>query len=167
MKPISAFADAVAFAQNKNHLTLFNPEGSGVVLKLHRMLGYNMQISAVTGVACRFNVGLCTGCSGGTLITLKDYDPNRGVVLAPTEARTGATVTGMDVLYGFCINTDEVPAAGGNQNGLTRVDVLTADQPDLDHGTLRPGMGLTLQQVTSTVVGSWAWQVLFSQEPLV
>ncbi len=167
-KTISVFTGPVAFAQNKYHLTVFNPVDSGIAIKLHRLIGYNLQLTAVTGVGVQFDMKWCDTVVGGTVITPKPYDRSDGIAVVSFTAVTGATsVANEDLLYSFAFNNDEIPLTNANANGNNRIDVFTSNQVDLQHGTLRPGQGITLKQITNSVVGTYGWQMLVSQVPLL
>lgn len=157
------FADAVAFAQNKHHITLFNPAANKKVLRLHRLIGYNQAIAAVTGIGLRMEVKRCDTIVGGTNLTVKAYDTRRLAQLEAITATTGSTVSNEDLMYAFGMNNDEIPLTAAGL-GVTRVDVFTSDQEDLEHGLLRPGQGITLKQITASAVGTYGWQLVFTQE---
>ena len=158
-----AFANDVAFAGNKHHITLYNPVGSGYNIQLERLLGYNLQLAAVTGVAVRMELLRCGIPTGGTVITPVGYDlALDGTSPAGLVITTNSTsVASESRLFAFGINNDEIPATNSNATGQFRVDVLTA-LPDTRTGTLRPGEGITLKQITASTVGLYGWQLVYS-----
>ena len=158
------FADAVAFAQNKHHITLFNPAANKKVLRLHRLIGYNQAITAVTGVGLRMEVKRCDTVVGGSNLAVKAYDTSRLAQLEAITATTGSTVSNEDLMYAFAMHNDEIPLTSAGL-GATRIDVFTSDQDDLEHGLLRPGQGITLKQITASTIGTYGWQLIFTQEP--
>ena len=158
------FADAVAFAQNKHLITLFNPAANTTVLRLHRLIGYNQTYNAVTGIGLRMEVKRCDTIVGGTALTVKAYDTSRLAQLEAITATTGSTVSNEDLMYAFAMHNDEIPLTSAGL-GATRIDVFTSDQDDLEHGLLRPGQGITLKQITASTVGTYGWQLIFTQEP--
>jgi len=90
-----AVADAVAFAANKHHLTIFNATGSGVTLRIHQIRPINLALTAISGV-------------------------------------------------------------GINNIWLNEIK----NQPFV----IRENEGVTVQQITSSTVGSFAWLIVFSVE---
>ncbi len=58
-----ATADAVALSANKHHLSLFNGAGSGVLIAVKKLFQINLSLTAVTGVALRFDIKRTTAQS--------------------------------------------------------------------------------------------------------
>ena len=65
-----------AFAANKCMLGLFNPAGSGQVIRVYRLFALNNQLVNVTGVLTNLEVRKLTACTGGTTLVPTRHDIN-------------------------------------------------------------------------------------------
>lgn len=161
-----ALADAVALAANKHHISLFNASGSGVVVSVKKLFQINLSLAAVTGVALRFDVKRTTAQSAGTAITPVSMDSNNPALPAQVTASTGGTITESSLLYPFTTQNDEITAANtAVANYLTQYGNLMLESPEMQELRLREGQGLTVKQITSNTVGSFAWLMAFTVEP--
>ncbi len=150
-------ADAVAFAANKHHLAIFNQSGSGKVIHIRKLFHINLSLSAVTGVALRFDVKKATAVSGGTTITPQSVDSDNPALASMTFA-TNATVTEGALLYPVTTQNDELSAANtAVANYLMQALNLQPEGSEVQELRLRPNEGLTVKQITSSTVGSFAW----------
>lgn len=157
-----AIADAVAFAANKHHIALFNGVGSGKMVSIRKVFHINLSLSAVTGVAVRFDVKRSTAQSAGTAITPVATDTDDTLPAGITVA-TGATVTEGALLYPVTTQNDELTAANtAIANYLMQATNLQPEGVEIKELRLRPGEGMTIKQITSTTVGSFAWLVVFT-----
>lgn len=157
-----AIADAVAFAANKHHIALFNGAGSGKMVAIRKLFHINLSLAAVTGVAVRFDVKRSTAQSAGTAITPVSCDTDDTLPAGITVA-TGATVTEGSLLYPVTTQNDELNAANtAIANYLMQATNLQPEGNEIKELRLRPGEGLTVKQITSTTVGSFAWLVVFT-----
>lgn len=159
----TACADAVAFAASKHHVTLFNASASGVVVHLHEIRPVNLSLTTVTGVGIRFDIRACSAASAGTTITPVAFDTNNPSLPAGVTVRTGGTVTTGALLAPFTSNNDEIPLTGLGGYNFPSPNIVPNVQR-MQPFTLREGQGITVQQVTSSTVGSWAWVLCFSVE---
>lgn len=160
-------ADAVAFAANKQHVSLFNQAGSNQVVAIRKMFHINLSLGAVTGVALRFDVKRTTAQSVGTAITAQSADSSNPA-LSNILIATGATVTEGAILYPIITQSDEVTAANtAVANYLMQYGNLAIEGQELQEYRLRPGEGLTVKQITSSTVGSFAWLLALTVEPTV
>ncbi len=159
----SAVVDASAFAGSKHHITIFNGVGSGSVVQIHELMPINLSIAAVTGVGVRFEVRRATASSAGTLITAESWDTGQAALNANIAVRTGATVTNGNLILPFGYNNDEILLTGNSVDfaGQNILPPINKTKPF----TLREGQGLTVQQITATTVGSFAWFCKFSVLP--
>jgi hypothetical protein len=159
----SAVADAVAFAANKHHITIHNATGSGVTVRVHKLLPINLSIAAVTGVGVRIEVRRTGGTpSAGTTITPEKFDTSNANLPAGVTVRTNATVTDGTLLFPFALNNDEIPLTG--LQGNNQIRNIFYDDIKTQPFVLRENEGLTVKQPTSTTVGSFAWLLVFSVE---
>lgn len=156
----TAVADAVAFAANKHHITIFNATGSGVTVRIHKILPMNLSLAAVTGVGIRFDVRKATAASAGTTITPDKFDTNNSNLPAGVTVRTNGTVTNGNLLFPLALSNDEIALTGLQSN--TQIRNIFYDDIKTQPYVLRENEGLTIQQITSSTVGSFAWVVVFS-----
>lgn len=157
-------ADAVALAANKWHLSVWN--GSSNVVKLRKLFLVNVQTTAVTGVAVRLSMFTVTAApTGGTLLTARPADSMNAALPGTLEIRTGATATGVSLLWPVIASCDE---AGATQafpsTHLLQFGNLMMEGNEVQEYTLRQNEGIGIRQVTSTVIGSWAWIAAFTIE---
>jgi hypothetical protein len=104
-------ATATAPANNKSMLSIYNPTGSGYVLKLREFYIRNAATTAVTGVVAAFQLHRFVSAgapTGGTALTVVAHDSDDATP-ASMDARTGGTVSGeiatpLDLMR---ISTDE------------------------------------------------------------
>lgn len=159
-----ALADAVAFAANKQHLSIFNNAGSNQIIAIKKLFHINLSLSAVTGVAVRFDVKKTTAQSVGTAITANSAD-STNPALSGVQIATGATVTEGAILYPITTQNDEIIAANtAIANYLMQFGNLALEGVEQQEYRLRPGEGMTIKQITSTTVGSFAWLMAFTVE---
>lgn len=157
-----ALADAVAFAANKHHIAVMNAAGSGKMVSIRKIYHINLSLLAVTGVAVRFDVKKATAVSAGTAITPQSCDSDDTLPAGITVA-TGATVTEGALLYPVTTQNDELTAANtAIANYLMQATNLQPEGIEIKEYRLRPGEGLTVKQITSSTVGSFAWLIVFT-----
>ena len=158
-----AFADAVAFAANKHHISILNAAGSGKVVKVRKIFPCDLQLAAATGVAVRFDFKRATAHSAGTLITPEKADSNNAALPAQITVRTGAGVTEGNILWPYTCTNDEVGATQAFASAqLMQALNSVPDGNEIQELTLREGEGLTVKQITSTAVGSFGWLMVFT-----
>lgn len=156
-----ATADAVALAANKHHFSVFNGTADKMVI-LRKLYQINNQLSAVTGVALRFSAFRSTAQSAGTAITPVAADLDDTLPVGITVA-TGATVTNSSLLFPYITQNDEMTAANtAVSNYLSQYSNLLLESNEMKELRLRPGQGFTIQQITSSTVGSFAWLAAFA-----
>lgn len=166
MPTFYACADAVALAANKHHISLFNASGSGVLVCVKKLFQLNLSLAAVTGVALRFDIKRTTAQSAGTAVTPVSMDSNNPALPAQVTCNTGGTITESSLLFPFITQSDEVTAANtAVANYLTQYGNLVLESAEMQEIRLREGQGLTVKQITSSTVGSFAWLMAFTVEP--
>lgn len=162
-----AVADAVAFANGKTHFSIVNEAGSGVLVALKKLFAINVQISAVTGAALRMEARKLTAHSGGTAITAQSCDSTNPALPAQVTIKTNGTPTGTTLLYPFIITTEEETATAAlSKNLLQSVSNLQPEGNEIQEYRLREGEGFSIYQSTNATVGSYAWFMVFTAEPL-
>lgn len=161
-----ALADAVAFAANKQHISILNASGSGVVVKVRKIFPCNLALAALTGVALRFDFKKATAHAGGTAITPVSADSTNTALPAQVTVRTGATsVTESSLLWPYTCTNDEVGATQAFPSAqLMQALNSIPDGNEIQELTLREGEGLTVKQITSSTVGSFGWLMVFTVE---
>lgn len=157
-----ATADAVALAANKHHISVFNAGGSGKMVTLRKLYQVNLSLTAVTGIALRFSAFRTTAQSAGTAITPVSADTDDSLPAGITVA-TGATVTNGGLLFPYTTQSDEITATNAAvANYLTQYNSLMFESPEIKELRMRPGEGFTIQQITSSTVGSFGWIAVFT-----
>lgn len=157
-----ALADAVAFTANKHHISIMNSAGSGKMVAIRKLYQINLQTTAATGVALRFDMKRATAVSGGTSITPVSCDTD-DTLPAGITAVTNGTVTESSLLYPYTTTSDEVNAANtAVANFLSAGISWQPEGSEIKELRLRPGEGFTVKQITSSTVGSFAWLIVFT-----
>jgi hypothetical protein len=156
-----AVADAVTLAANKHHISIFNGTADKM-LTIRKLYQINVQLTAVSGVALRFNAFRTTAQSAGTAITPVAADTDDTLPGSITVA-TGATVTNGSLIFPYVTMSDEMTAANtAVANYLSQHGNLMMESIELKEMRLRPSQGFTVQQITSSTVGSFAWLMAFT-----
>lgn len=156
-----AVADAVALAANKHHISVWNGTADKMVT-VRKLFQINLQLASATGVALRFSAFRSTAQSAGTAITPVSADLDDTLPAGVTVA-TGATVTNGSLLFPYVTQNDEMTAANtAVANYLTQYNNLLIADPEMKELRLRPSQGFTMQQITSSTVGSFGWLLAFT-----
>jgi hypothetical protein len=156
-----ATADAVTLAANKHHISIFNGTADKMIV-VRKLFQVNNQLSAVTGAALRFSAFRSTAQSAGTAITPISADLDDTLPVGITVA-TGATVTKGGLLFPYVTQSDEMNAANtAVANYISQYNNLLIESPEMKELRLRPSQGFTIQQITSSTVGSFAWIMAFN-----
>lgn len=173
-------AGPVAFASNKQMISIFNLASSGVVARVYRIWAVNTQTAAVTnGPYAPIIIQRCTtaqttaaGITGGTTITPVAHDTNNTAITDKIACYTGATTNYSQVAnstYRQIFLTVDEPAT----------TVLTPDEfwcfptiaeiysPGYKDGNvepivLRPGEGLEVRQPGSNTLGLFQFNIQFT-----
>jgi hypothetical protein len=157
---------------NKSLLSIYNPTGSGYILKLREFYIRNSQTAAVTGVAGIFQLHRFASASApavGTTLTPIAHD---SVDAIPTGmvAKTGATITGEIVtpLDKMIISTDEwgpgTLDVEANQQSIANYLPARAKRDGLVKPFFaRSGEGLHLKFTTNSTAGSFDVIFIFTK----
>lgn len=150
-----AFANGVAFANNKQMFSLFNGSGSGKIVKLHTLRFFNMQISPVTGVELEIEIKLITARSSGTTVTPAKVDSQNAALPSQIVAAHNSTVTEGAVLFSVMAVNEEISTTNNEliANTLRQLGNLLPHSEHTQPLTLREGEGITLKCITSTTLG--------------
>ena len=161
----SAYADAVAHAQNKHHLTIFNGTGSSKVIRVKKLFAVNLQSAAVTGVIERFDIKRATASSAGTVITPVAHDSTNAALPSAVSVRTGATVTEGSLFWPWVTSSEEETPVPALSKALFQQAVnIIPEGPEVQELVCREGEGITVKQITAATVGSFGWIVVFTAE---
>ena len=159
-----AYADAVAFAQSKHHITLFNADATAVV-RAKKLFAVNLQTAAVTGVITRFDARLCSAASVGTLITPVSFDSANPALPGGVTVRTNGAATVTSLLFPWIATGEEETAVAAlSKTMFQQWANLLPEGNEVQEITLRQNQGLTIQQATATTVGSFGWILVFTVE---
>lgn len=156
-----AVADAVTLAANKHHISIFNGTTDKMII-VRKLFQINNQLTAVSGVALRFSAFRTTAQSAGTAITPVSADLD-DVLPGSISVATGATVTNSSLLFPYITQSDEMTAVNtAVANYLAQHGNLLLTGPEIKELRLRPSQGFTIQQITSSTVGSFSWLMAFT-----
>ncbi len=137
----SAEASGVG-AANRIHIAVFNPSGSGKVLRVYRCwILQDFTTNQGTTVNIAWEGRRCTGCSGGTSITPVKRDSAR--VDSAAMIAKAPTITD-DALYRSW--ADQINSYGSPFDH--RIDFPFGDV--VEPIVLRPGQGFYMKQITAT-----------------
>lgn len=161
-------ADDVPFAVNTQALSLLNAAASGVAIRIHKLFLINTILMDAAGTRIRFDVKRATAHSGGTLLTPVGCDSENAALPDGVTARTGATsVTEGSKLFPLLLPNDEI----GYTQAFWQPQILAGfnwmpEGLEMQELTLREGEGITVKQITSSVIGTFSWLVVFTVEAL-
>ena len=166
-----AVFDRIAPAANKHMATLFNG-ATGRKVVVNRIYRFNWQTGAQTGVLLEQELREVTAHSGGSSITINRWDeadpaPTSGIVCT-----SGATVTlgGRGLITRIYATSEEMALASASV--INKDTALFHDaqlvywrRPGSKGLTLATGRGVTVQNITSSTVGTVSYRVEFDDEP--
>lgn len=163
-----ALADVVAFAANKHMISIHNAAGSGVMIVLKKMFLINLALAAVTGVALRQDVKRFSAVhTGGTAITPLPCDTINPALPAGVTVKTGATVTDVSLLFPIVFTNDETGATQAFPTTALQAGInWLPEGAEVQEIRLREGEGVTIKNITSTTVGSYAYMIVFTVDEL-
>jgi hypothetical protein len=163
-----ALADAVAFAANKHMISIHNAAGTGKMLVLKKLFLIDLQLAAATGVALRQDVKRFSAAhTAGTAITPVPCDTASPALPAGVTVKTGATVTDVTLLFPLTFSNDEVGATQAFPGSLQLAGInWLIEGVETQEIRLREGEGLTVKNITTTVVGSFAYLLVFTVDDL-
>lgn len=157
-----AWANDVAPAASKHMLTIFNAVASGVVVEIYDLRAILLQIAAVTGVTLRWDILKCSASSAGTALTPEKYDSGAAALPAGVTVRTNGTVTAGARLGAVIMSGEEITTAQAPMVRAEGQDLLPQlKNPKAKPIVLREGEGLTVQNITSSTVGTFGLSVTF------
>ncbi|MCS4537577.1 MAG: hypothetical protein HYY67_01785 [Thaumarchaeota archaeon] len=158
---------AQASAANKHFISLFNATGSGKIMKIHEIWARYTQAAAVTGVGFNMNVKRTTAQgSGGTTLTPRLYDENDPAIPAQVTALQVPTTapTEQDIIRDFFTATEGLMETTGHAGAFTTMFPIFQKRDGLRPLVCREGKGITVKQITSSTVGTWSIEILFTLE---
>lgn len=163
-----ALADAVAFAANKHMISLHNAAGSGKLVVIKKLYLINLQLSAVTGVAVRQDFKRFSAVhTGGTAVVPVAADSANPALPAGVTCKTGATLTDVTLLFPLTFANDEVGATQAFPSVQLQAGInWLPEGAEVQEVRLREGEGVTVKNITSTVIGSFAYMFVFTIDDL-
>ncbi len=163
-----ALADAVAFAANKQVISLYNAVGSGQLVVIKKLFLINVALAAVTGVAVRQELKRFSAIhTAGTAITPVPSDSASPALSASITAKTGATLTDVTLLFPLAFSNDEVGATQAFPSVQLQAGInWLPEGQEVQELRLREGEGVTLKNITNTIVGSFSYMFVFTVEDL-
>lgn len=154
-------------AANKYHIYLGNNAASGQTLYLLEMRAISLAISAVTGVANRFNFRRVTGAPTLTPVVPYAYNSADPVLAAVTAGHTvTAGLTDSTLILPLILSSEEHTASPANvSQHLQQMNLLPAPTSFSRPIALRPGEAVAIRQQDTGAVGAFAWILDFAVEP--
>lgn len=160
MPTYQLWTGAVTFAANKHFLTLYNTGTEPI--RIRKLFLQNTHTTAITGVGVQFRIGRVTAApTGGTALTIVQHDTNDPAITGLT-ALTGATATVATTLFDWFTHNDEVSPTNIMSIFQNSINIIP-EGPEIKEYTLRQNQGLTIQNLTSTTVGSYGVLAVLTQ----
>ena len=150
---------AVPFANLKYMLDIFNPTGSGKIVRVYRIWVENNQIAAVTGVTPILKIHRSTASTGGVTLLPVSHDSSN-TALGTITAGTGRTVTTSSLFRNIAIPSDEATPLTGSWDEWQQFKHISelwnsgSRVAAIDPIVCRENQGLSIQNSTNTTVGS-------------
>jgi hypothetical protein len=163
-----ATGGAIAYANAKDMLNVFNGTATARVIRAYRCYWFNNGVTAVTGVLTTAQVRRITAASAGTAVTPVKHDTNSSALDAATTCGTNQTTTGTDIFRRFLFVNEEPVVAGTTQaNWLTLVpfaEIWNAGYGDTNVEPIvcRATQGIQLFHSGSSAVGSADLEIEFT-----
>ena len=168
--PFFALFDRIVPAQNKYMATLFNANASRkvVVNRIHRL---NWQGAAVVGVMLEQEIRFIDARTAGAGVPIVSEDSGMAALSSGITADTGSTgVTDSSLIRRIFASSEEAALAAATTN----IPGQTAFVPDAQLVYWRPARslglvlrvnrGLTIKNLTNSIVGSVSYVVEFEDE---
>jgi hypothetical protein len=163
-----ATSGAVAYANAKDMLNVFNNTSSTRIIRAYRAYWFNNGTAAVSGVVTTAQCRRITAASAGTAVTPVKHDTNSSALNANTTCGTNQTVTGSDIFRRFLFVNEEPVVAGTTQaNWLTLIpfaEVWNAGYSDTNVEPIvcRATQGFELFHSGSSAVGTADLEIEFT-----
>ena len=160
------WSGSLACAANKHFLSFLNNAASGQIFKVRGIYLQNTGLTAVTGVGLQFDIKRITAVSGGAAITPQIADSTDTAIASVTVQTAPTAVTEGAVLYSWFTTNDEVGVTNAFPSsfiqGATNLMPVGNEIKEL---TLNQNEGVTVKQITSSAVGSFAVLMVVTKEP--
>ena len=111
-----ATSGAIAYANAKDMLNVFNGGASARIIRAYRAFFFNNGTAGVTGVLTTLQIRRLTAASAGSAVTPVKHDTANSALDAATTCGTGQTVTGTDVFRRLLYSNDEPTVSGATQD---------------------------------------------------
>jgi len=111
-----ATGSAIAYANAKDMLNVFNGTSSTRIIRAYRAYFFNNGTSAVTGVLTTLQIRRLTAASAGTAVTPVKHDTNSSALNVNTTCGTNQTVTGSDIFRRLLWSNDEPTVSAATQD---------------------------------------------------
>ena len=163
-----ATSGAVAYANAKDMLNVFNGTGSTRIIRAYRAYWFNNGTAAVSGVITTAQCRRITAASAGTAVTPVKHDTNSSALNVNTTCGTNQTVTGSDIFRRFLFVNEEPVVGGTTQaNWLTLIpfaEVWNAGYSDTNVEPIvcRATQGFELFHSGSSAVGTADLEIEFT-----
>jgi hypothetical protein len=163
-----AIYDRIAPAANKYMATLWNG-AAGRLVRVHRVVVFNWNWTAVTGVILEQYLARIIARTIGTVVTPRALDTNDALTAGIAADTNSTTVTEDHIIRRHAASAEEVKIGA-----LTLENVLGVPWPDAGQAfgavsgmkpiTLRSNQGVTIRNVTSSTIGTVSYVIEFTDE---
>lgn len=163
-----ATAAAVAFANAKDMLNVFNGTSSTRIIRCYRAYHFNNGTSAVTGVLTTMQIRRLTAASSGTAVTPVKHDTSSSALNANTTCGTNQTVTGSDIFRRYLWSNDEPTVSAATQDEwellVPNAEVWNAGYGDsnIEPIVCRATQGFEIYHSGSSTVGTNEFEIEFT-----
>jgi hypothetical protein len=135
---------ALAGANNKDMISIFNPNGSGKILQIREFWGL-VPSSSGTTVIIPFEIRRATEVTTGTTVTINKFDTtDLDSVAIVRQAPTGITDSGL--LYTW---VEQINTAQGSTDAHTQVVNSGMSVDQIKPLILRPNQGIYIKQIAN------------------
>lgn len=159
---------AIAYANAKDMLNVFNATGSAAIIRVYRAYHFNNGTSAVTGVLTTMQIRRITAASAGTAVTPVKHDTNSPALEAQTTCGTNQTTTGSDIFRRYVYSNDEPTVSGATQDEwellVPNAEVWNAGYGDtnIEPIVCRAAQGFQIYHAGSTAVSTADLEIEFT-----
>lgn len=163
-----ATGSAIAYANAKDMLNVFNGTSSTRIVRAYRAYHFNNGTSGVTGVLTTMQIRRITAASAGTAVTPVKHDTNSSSLNANTTCGTNQTVTGSDIFRRYVWSNDEPTVSGNTQDEwellVPNAEVWNAGYGDsnIEPIVCRATQGFEIYHSGSTAVGTADLEIEFT-----
>ncbi len=163
-----ATGTAIAYANAKDMLNVFNATASSRIIRVYRAYHFNNGTATITGVLTTMQIRRITAASAGTAVTPVKHDTNSGALAAQTTCGTNQTVSGSDIFRRYLYSNDEPTVSAATQDEwellVPNAEVWNAGYGDsnIEPIVCRATQGFEIYHSGSSAVGTADLEIEFT-----